>query len=271
MTDTVEKIYCTDNNSNDAILASLANNSHDPMAMAAMMNNSQWMNNPFIYLVFLMMFGRNGLWGNNNGLQDSEIQSKLNQLSTQMQDGNNTELLMDAIKGNNSALQTLSANLNCDFNQLQNAVNNVQSAVQQVSGEVGFSAERVINAANLGNLNIVQQLKDCCCQTQQNIIKMGYENQLGQKDLQNAMQQGFSYTNTGVERAASSIGNLIQTVACDIKTSDKDNTQRIIDTMNNHWNADLQQRYNDARLELSQVRQNQYLVSQLKTTTTTTA
>jgi hypothetical protein len=40
MTDTVEKIYCTDNNSNDAILASLANNSHDPMAMAAMMNNS---------------------------------------------------------------------------------------------------------------------------------------------------------------------------------------------------------------------------------------
>lgn len=28
---------------------------------------------------------------------------------------------------------------------------------------------------------------------------------------------------------------------------------------------------NDARLELSQVRQNQYLISQLKTTTTTTA
>jgi len=27
------------------------------------------MNNPFIYLVFLMMFGRNGLWGNNtNGV-----------------------------------------------------------------------------------------------------------------------------------------------------------------------------------------------------------
>ena len=34
---------------------------------------------------------------------------------------------------------------------------------------------------------------------------------------------------------------------------------------------DLQQKYNDARLELSQVRQNQYLISQLKPTTTTTA
>ena len=192
-----------------SLLGAMANkgNSNDPMAMAAMMNNSQWMNNPFIYLVFLMMFGRNGLWGNNgSGLQDAEIQSKLNQLSTQMQAGNNTNLLMDAVKGNNAALQTLSANLNCDFNQLQSAVNSVQSAIQQVSGNVGFSAERVINAANLGDLNIVQQLKDCCCQTQQNIIKMGYDNQLGQKDIQNAMQQGFSYTNTGLERGFSNIG-----------------------------------------------------------------
>lgn len=58
MSDTVEKIYCTDNN--DALLASvMGKNNNDPMAMAAMLNNNQWMNNPFIYLVFLMMFGRN--------------------------------------------------------------------------------------------------------------------------------------------------------------------------------------------------------------------
>ena len=48
MSDTVEKIYCTDNN--DALLASVMGK-----AMAAMLNNNQWMNNPFIYLVFLMM------------------------------------------------------------------------------------------------------------------------------------------------------------------------------------------------------------------------
>ena len=57
MSDTVEKIYCTDNN--DALLASvMGKNNNNPMAMAAMLNNNQWMNNPFIYLVFLMMFGR---------------------------------------------------------------------------------------------------------------------------------------------------------------------------------------------------------------------
>ncbi len=271
-----EEVIRTTSGCNEAmmgsLLGSIANrNNNDPMAMAAMMNNSQWMNNPFIYLVFLMMFGRNGLWGNNeNGLQDSEIQAKLNQLSTQMQDGNNTNLLMDAVKGNNSALQTLSANLNCDFNQLQSAVNNVQSAIQQVGGAVGYSAEKVINAANLGDMNIVQQLKDCCCQTQQNIIKMGYDNQLGQKDIQNAMQQGFSYTNTGLERGFSNIGYTLAQGFCDIKNAGTANTQRIVDVLNNHWQEDLQLRLNRAEMELSQQRQNATLIAALKTTSTTT-
>ncbi len=261
------------------LLGAMANkgNHTDPMAMAAMMNNSQWMNNPFIYLVFLMMFGRNGLWGNNGGVQDAEIQSKLNQLSTQMQDGNNTGLLMDAIKGNATAVGQLASNLNCDFNQLQSAVCSVQSAIQQVSGAVGYSAEKVINAANLGDLNIVQQLKDCCCTTQQNIVKMGYESQLGQKDIMGtiqtqtlAMQQGHNNITTEILRNLATITAQNQQDKCDILRSGEMNTQRIVDVLNNHWQADLQQRYNDARLELSQQRQNAELIAALKTTTTTT-
>lgn len=147
----------------------------------------------------------------------------------------------------------------------------IQAAVQQVGGQVGFSAERVINAVNLGNQNIVQQLKDCCCQTQQNIIKMGYESQLGQKDIQNGMQQGFAYTNTGLERGFSNIGYTLAQGFCDLKNAGASNTQRIIDTLNNHWQEDLQLRLNRAELELSQQRQNATLIAALKTTTTTTA
>lgn len=125
------------------------------------------MNNPFIYLVFLMMFGRNGLWGNNaNGVQNAEIQGQLNAIRNQMSDNQNSNLLMDAVKGNNNAITQLASNLNCDFNSLNNAICAVRSGIQDVAGKVGYSAERVINAANLGDLNIVQQLKDCCCQTQ---------------------------------------------------------------------------------------------------------
>lgn len=268
MADTIEKVYCTGDGGNDNLAAALLarGRDNDPATMLAAMNGGMgnWMNNPFAYMM-MMAWMRD--WNNRGGnLQDTELQNQIASLRTQMQDGNNTALLMDAVKGNNVALGQLAQNLNCDMNQLQNAVCGIQAAIQDVGGKVGFSAERVINAANLGNLNIIQQLKDCCCTTQQNINRMGYENQLGQKDIINAMQQGFCYTNTGLERGFSNLGNLIQTVVCDLKNSGKDNTQRIVDVLNNHWQQDLQIQLEDSKRR----EQTGFIIQQLKTTTTTT-
>lgn len=270
-----EKIICCDGaRNNDALAYAAMSKNNDPMAMAAMMNGGMgggW-NNPFAYMMMLGMFrfmyGDN--WNNGgNKIQDAEIQAKLNALQNQMSDNHNTDLLMSAVRGNNEDMKTLAQSLNCDFNALQSAVCGIQAAIQQVGGQVGFSAERVINAANIGDLNIVQQLKDCCCQTQQNIIRMGYENQLGQKDIINGMQQGFSYTNTGLERGFSNIGFQMSQLGCDLKTNANANTQRIIDTLNGHWQEDLQLRLNRAELELSQQRQNATLIAALGTKTTT--
>ena len=268
MADTIEKVYCTGDGGNDNLAAALLarGRDNDPATMLAAMNGGMgnWMNNPFAYMM-MMAWMRD--WNNRGGnLQDTELQNQIASLRTQMQDGNNTALLMDAVKGNNVSLGQLAQNLNCDMNQLQNAVCGVQAAIQDVGGKVGFSAERVINAANLGNLNIIQQLKDCCCTTQQNINRMGYENQLGQKDIINAMQQGFCYTNTGLERGFSNLGNLIQTVVCDLKNSGKDNTQRIVDVLNNHWEQDLRIQLEDSKRR----EQTGFIIQQLKTTTTTT-
>jgi hypothetical protein len=272
--DSVEKIYCTDGaRSTDALVAALANNnrSTDPMAAAAMFNGmgNQW-NNPFIYLVW-MMFARR-MWGDDDStkVQDAEIQGQLNALRTQMSDNQNASSIIDAVKGVGCDVSQLAANLNCDFNTLNSAISDVRGGIDKLAGAVGFSAERVINAVGTGNLNLVQQLKDCCCTTQQNIIKMGYDSQLGQKDIINAMQSGFDRTNTGVERGFSAIGYQMATDKCDIVRAGQDNTQRIIDTLNAHWQADLQQRYNDARLELSQQRQNAELIAALKGSTSTT-
>lgn len=188
-------------------------------------------------------------------------------------DNQNSNLLMDAVKGNNNAITQLASNLNCDFNSLNNAICAVRSGIQDVAGKVGYSAERVINAANLGDLNIVQQLKDCCCQTQQNLLKMGYEQQLASKicDTNYSLNNTINTLTTGVERGFASTNYATKTQTCEILRDNQRNTQQIIDTLNAYWNQDLQQKYNDARLELSQVRQNQYLISQLKPTTTTTA
>lgn len=274
MADTIEKVYCTGDGGNDNLAAALLarGRDNDPATMLAAMNGGMgggW-NNPFAYMMMLGMFrfmygdGWNG--GQNGNVQRAEIQSQIDSLRNQMSDNHNSDLLMGAIQGNNQDLKTLAANLNCDFNALQSSVCGIQAAIQDVGGKVGFSAERVINAANLGNLNIIQQLKDCCCTTQQNINRMGYENQLGQKDIINAMQQGFCYTNTGLERGFSNLGNLIQTVVCDLKTSGKENTQHIVDVLNNHWEQDLRIQLEDSKRR----EQTGFIIQQLKTTTTTT-
>lgn len=66
---------------------------------------------------------------------------------------NNTDLLMQAINGNKDAINTLSTNLNCDVKSIDNALCSIQNAIGKVGGEVGFSAERVINAVNVGYQN----------------------------------------------------------------------------------------------------------------------
>lgn len=136
MADTIEKVYCTGDGGNDNLAAALLarSNNNDPMALMAAMGGGMgnWMNNPFAYMM-MMAWMRD--WNNRGGnLQDTELQNQIASLRTQMQDGNNTALLMDAVKGNNVALGQLAQNLNCDMNQLQNAVCGVQAAIQDVGG-----------------------------------------------------------------------------------------------------------------------------------------
>lgn len=275
--DNVEKVICCDRGNDALAYAAMANNkSNDPMALAAMMNGglggaNQWLNNPFLYLIFLAMFGGNGFgFGNNrNGLQDAEIQGQIQSLRSQMADNHNSDLLMQAIKGNNDALTTLGANLNCDFNQLQQGVCAVRSAIEQVAGQVGFSAERVINAADKGNAAVIQAIQNCCCNTQNNITKMGYENQLAIQGQTNSLQQSLNFVNSSVERGFSSVGYQMSQDKCDVIRAGQDNTQRIIDALNNHWYADIDRKYQDARLELSQQNQTAALIAALGKTTAT--
>lgn len=266
-----EEVIKTTSCCNDAmmggLLGAMANRDSNPLAMAAMMRNrdddDMW-NNPFAYMMMMgmmrYMYGAD--WNNrDNGadVQRAEIQSQIESLRNQMADNQNSNLLMGAIQGNGNDLKMLASNLNCDFNALQNSICGIQAGIQQLGGHVGFSAERVINAISQGNLQMTMALKDCCCQTQQNIIKMGYENQLGQKDLQNAMQQGFSYTNSGIERAASNLGFQMQQDKCDIIRSGENNMQRILDTLNGHWDREKSDEIQDLKFKNSQMQQNLFM------------
>lgn len=269
-----EEVIKTTSCCNDAmmggLLGAMANrDNNNPLAMAAMMrdrDDADMWNNPFAYMMMMgvmkWMYGDN--WNNrDNGadVQRAEIQGQIESLRNQMADNQNSNLLMGAIQGNGNDLKMLASNLNCDFNALQNSICGIQAGIQQLGGQVGFSAERVINAISQGNLQMTIALKDCCCQTQQNIIKMGYDNQLGQKDIVNQMQQGFSYTNTGIERAASNLGFQLQQDKCDVIRAGENNTQRIIDTLTGHWSQEQANEIQDLKFKNSQLQQNIYFAN----------
>lgn len=114
-----------------------------------------------------------------------------------------TDLLMQAINGNKDAINTLSTNLNCDVKSIDNALCSIQNAIGKVGGEVGFSAERVINAVNAGDCNVIKAISDCCCTTQRsidsvnlNLTQMNADNRLSicqqTNTLQNAITSGFN-------------------------------------------------------------------------------
>lgn len=257
----VDKIMCFPNcNGGDNMNPAFA-----MMAMNGGMNN--WMNNPFIYLVWMMFANR--MWGNNdnNAVETAQLQAIQNQMS----DNQNTNCIMDAIKGGAAEVGRLADRLNCDFNTLNSAICDVRSAIQQVGGAVGFSAERVINAVQMGDANIISALQNCCCNIRESISAFKGDVQLQMCQQTNTLTNAINFVNSSVERGFSAVAFQAQQDKCDLIRAGQDNTQRIVDTLNNHWNQELQQKYNDARLELSQQAQNAYLISQLKTTTAAAA
>lgn len=196
-----DRIIVQDRGIDAGLAALLQNNKNmDPAALMAMMNNNGgfggnggwwWI---WIILIFFCWggFGNNGFGNRNAGALASELNNDAN-----------TNLLMQAINGNKDAINNLATTLNCDINSVQNALNTINSGVSQISCDTKLASCEVINAITSGNANLASQLASCCCNVREsisgvnnNITKMGYENQLsicGQTNtLQNAITGGFN-------------------------------------------------------------------------------
>ena len=111
--------------------------------------------------------------GNNNGLGF---------LANQLNNDSGRELLMNAItsqgEANRSAVQNLATTLGQDFDLVNAAVQNVQNSLQTLALQQAVSVPQLINSIQSGNQSLSQQFCQCCCQTQQQIMAQGYENQI---------------------------------------------------------------------------------------------
>ena len=187
----------------------------DPNVLLAMKGNNgfggeggwfMWV----IFLFFLMGWGGNG-WGGfgNNGRGG---------LANEINNDYGRSLLMDAIGGNRNALSNLATQLNCTEGQIQSAISALTSQVQNVGNQIGMSGMQTINALQQGNMQIAQQIANCCC-----------ENRLAICQQTGNLQNAINNVAVGQERTASSLSYATQQQTCDLHNAIKESTQTIVD------------------------------------------
>lgn len=164
------------NNNNDFLLGSLMNNGG---GFGGGMNNPFW---AIVLLAFLRNWG--GFGGENGNCQLNAIQEQLNTNHGQT-------LLMDAIKGNQSAIHELATTIGCNHNAVTAAINGVQSAICSVGNQVGMSSAQVINAIQNGNMSLANTLQNCCCDVKQLVTTQGYESRINNIQQSNMITKGF--------------------------------------------------------------------------------
>lgn len=106
-------------------------------AKMALLNNggmNGWGNNPFFYLIWMWMM-RYMNYGN-----DDSTQRQIQTLQDSIANNHNSDLLMAAIKGNESAVREFSATTGLNFSAVQNAICGVRSSISEVGAQLGFSA-----------------------------------------------------------------------------------------------------------------------------------
>jgi hypothetical protein len=138
-----------------------ANNGIDPNLLLALNNNGGFGGNNWFWILFLwIIWGANG-WGNNgfgNGFGGNGF------LSNQISNDSGRELLMNAIQGNGTAIQSLANLLNTEVNTVQNGIFTLNNAITSVGTQVGMSGLQIQNAIQSGNASIASQICQCCCE-----------------------------------------------------------------------------------------------------------
>ena len=284
--ETTDKIFTTDGGNsfaNGAMLGASLNRNNDP-AMAAMMNgrmNGQW-NNPFVYLVWMMFANR---WMGNNGnptAANTTTQAQIQALQGVVQDNHNSDLLMQAVNGNTTATQQLATALNAGFDQVNAAICCVRNGITAANGNIQLAAQQMISNNNLQSAALGNQICQGFNGVQNEILTQGYQGQLGtqaanyQNQINNLQQSNLIQSLNQqqaqlVSNGFTQIGFQVERQGCEIKEANLANTQRIIDTLNNHWSQNDQNRINSLESQLALSQQTQTILAQLNSASAASA
>lgn len=173
--------------------------------------NGMWGDGSWVFLIilFALIFG----WGNNGwggygsgGVQENYVlTSDFSQLSRQISDAYSmTERKLDSV---NNGL--------CD---------GFYTTAQQING---------VNTNILQGTNTLQAaIKDCCCQTQQNIADVKYAIGSTGADISRGVERGFADTNYNLATQANMLDRGVADGFCQTNFNAERNTRSIVDAQN---------------------------------------
>ncbi len=179
-------------------------------------------------------------------------------------------------------MSMISRQMSDGFNSQERKLDSISNGICSL-GYDQLAQMNGINANIMNGTNTLQAaIKDCCCQTQQNIKDTQYLVGSNAAEISRGVERGFSDTNynlaTQVNGLTTAIANgfcqanfTAQTNTRDIIDSNAANTRAILEKLNkmevnakDEKIAELTARLNRADLAASQAAQNAYLINELK-------
>lgn len=182
--------------------------------------------------------------------------------------------------------------LNNDMSMLQRAISDSTNMLERRTDNIingictlgydSLAQTNTINTNVMQGVNTLQgAVKDCCCQTQQNLADVKYTIGSTGADISRGVERGFSDTNFNVSTLANGITNTIANGFCQTNFNAQTNTRDIVDSQNAGTRAILDklcqmetnakdekiaeqaQQISALQLAASQAAQNNYLVDKL--------
>lgn len=154
--------------------------------------------NGFLWLLlFLIMGGRGWGWGNGDGgAQGAGAQAVEKAVVEARAAGLSDQVVLDAIRGNDVAINQIASTLNCGIGDIRNAICGIDKSILQLSSQLGMSGQQIITAIQSGNCALTSQLANCCCEMKQLVTTLNYENRIANmqqtEQLSGIMNAGFA-------------------------------------------------------------------------------
>lgn len=208
-----------------------SSNHLDPnLLLSTVMNNGGFGNGNWMWIIFLFL-----LWGRGGFGYGGDVANLAGTgyLSNQITNTSGRDLLMQAINGNGNAVANLAGTLNSDINSIKGAINAVQSAINNVSNIVGMTSSDVRNAITTGNMQLAQQLAQCCCDNKLLVTTQGYENQLATLNQTNVLQNAINNNTVKTQEGFTTVTFQNQTQQANTQRAISDGVQGIKDVTNN--------------------------------------